>query len=305
MENYIGVALDPRTEDKKALDYKHEDLAGAMPVVWKEKQPSEWKKYTPRYQNGSLSCVGQSFAKGFEIIGFDVTSAHPIYRMRANYPSGGMWLGDAGNIAKKNGTTTEVIDPSQNLGETALNLPITVPTPDKCLGYVFINNKKIDEVAQAIETQGHCVLTFHANSGEWLDIPKYNGQVINFGHAVTAVDYFMYENKKCILIEDSARNENTIDSKQQRIITEDYLIARCSGGIYITPNPVNPPFVFTKTLRLGSIGYDVKMLQMKLQIGADGLFGVKTKQAVIKYQLSHGLVGDGICGPITRIYLNR
>lgn len=304
-ENYIGVVQDPRTDDKKALDYKHSDLVGAMPLNWKEKQVIECKKYTPRYQISSLSCVGQSFAKAFEILGFGVESAHPIYRNRINYPSGGMWLGDAGNIAKNIGTTKEVLDVSQNLGETAMNLDCDVVKTDKVSGYIFVNPKSIDEIAQAIETYGHCVLTFHANGQEWTGIPVYNGKDINFGHAVVAVDYLMFAGEKALLIEDSARNENTLDGKQQRIIKENYLIARCSGAVYLTPKPIVPVFIFTKTLKLGSVGYDVKMLQIKLKIGADGIFGLKTKNAVIKFQKERGLTPDGIVGKNTNKELNK
>jgi len=301
----LGVAKDPRTDDKKALDYQMSDIAGALPIEWKEKHTDTWKKYIPRYQDGSLSCVAQSAAKAFEILGNNVTSAHPIYRNRMNYPDGGMWLENCGQICKNIGTTKEPLDPSQNLRETPMNLPCDAEKPDKTGGYVFVNHKKIDEIAQAIELQGHCLLIFRANGNEWIDVPKYLGKEINFAHCVTAVDYFMYNGSKAILIEDSARNENTFDGKQQRVIKEEYLIARCEGGMYLVPKPIVPPLVYTRNLKLGCVGQDVKLLQIRLGIGADGLFGVKTKAAVIKYQLSHGLVGDGIAGPLTIKELNK
>lgn len=305
LEINLGVAKDPRTDEKKALDYKHSDIAGALPVVWKEKPTTEWKHYVPRYQDGSLSCVAQSAAKGMEVLKYGVESAHPLYRNRENFPAGGMWLGDLGKIAFKIGTTKEILDPSQNIGENKMNLPCDVEKPDKVQGYVFVNSKNIDEIAQAIELQGHCLLTFHANGGEWIDVPKYNGMPINFGHCITAVDYFMYNGSKAILIEDSANNFNTFDGIQQRVIKEEYLIARCSAGMYLVPKPVEVPYKFTRTLRVGSVGYDVKMLQIRLMIGADGLFGLKTKAAVIKYQLLHNLVGDGVVGPLTIKELNK
>src|SRR3990167_3840270 len=117
-----GLVKDPRSEEKKALDYQHSDLAGAVLVNWIEKPTTVWKKYVPREQDGSLSCVGQACAKAFEILGKGIESAHPIYRNRANYPTGGMWTADAGNICRKIGTTTEILDPSQRLGELKMNL---------------------------------------------------------------------------------------------------------------------------------------------------------------------------------------
>lgn len=52
-----------------------------------------------------------------------------------------------------------------------------------------------------------------------------------------------------------------------------------------------------RTLRLGFEGEDVKLLQIKLGISADGSFGPLTKAAVIAFQKSNGLIADGMFGP--------
>ena len=49
-------------------------------------------------------------------------------------------------------------------------------------------------------------------------------------------------------------------------------------------------------LKRGSKGDDVKKLQAKLGLTADGDFGPATEAAVIKYQKENGLVADGIVG---------
>jgi murein DD-endopeptidase MepM/ murein hydrolase activator NlpD len=54
-----------------------------------------------------------------------------------------------------------------------------------------------------------------------------------------------------------------------------------------------------KTVKKGSKGTDVKYLQSKLGITADGDFGPKTHAAVVAFQGSKGLVADGIVGPKT------
>lgn len=53
------------------------------------------------------------------------------------------------------------------------------------------------------------------------------------------------------------------------------------------------------TLKIGSRGEDVKTLQRKLGIHADGIFGKNTDAAVRSYQRAHGLTADGIVGDHT------
>jgi len=52
-------------------------------------------------------------------------------------------------------------------------------------------------------------------------------------------------------------------------------------------------------LKVGSNGEDVKKLQEKLGIGADGSFGPGTEKAVKAWQSSNGLTPDGIVGDVT------
>jgi peptidoglycan hydrolase-like protein with peptidoglycan-binding domain len=58
---------------------------------------------------------------------------------------------------------------------------------------------------------------------------------------------------------------------------------------------VQPP----ATLRQGAKGDLVKKLQAALGVVPDGDFGPVTKTALQKFQVDHGLVGDGIAGPQT------
>lgn len=52
-------------------------------------------------------------------------------------------------------------------------------------------------------------------------------------------------------------------------------------------------------LKLGSKGDDVKKLQEKLGLLADGDFGLKTETAIKNFQTKNGLTPDGIVGPKT------
>ena len=53
------------------------------------------------------------------------------------------------------------------------------------------------------------------------------------------------------------------------------------------------------TIKLGSKGDDVKILQQKLNLVVDGVFGPITEETVKSFQKANGLVADGIVGPIT------
>lgn len=53
------------------------------------------------------------------------------------------------------------------------------------------------------------------------------------------------------------------------------------------------------TLKLGSKGNDVKTLQSKLNLIADGIFGPLTEEAVKDFQKKNGLTADGIVGQAT------
>jgi hypothetical protein len=63
-------------------------------------------------------------------------------------------------------------------------------------------------------------------------------------------------------------------------------------------SPNIPPLVLA-TLRRGSVGNDVKTLQMRLAIGVDGSFGPVTEAAVVAFQRGAGLAPDGVVGPKT------
>lgn len=76
---------------------------------------------------------------------------------------------------------------------------------------------------------------------------------------------------------------------------------------YVPPEileTVKKDFRFTTTMRMGSSGYEVKKLQERLGITADGKFGRQTQNAVKSFQQINGLVADGVLGAQTRFKLN-
>ena len=63
-------------------------------------------------------------------------------------------------------------------------------------------------------------------------------------------------------------------------------------------NPA-PSALRLSLIQQGSSGPQVTLLQQKLGIPADGIFGPQTNAAVRNFQQSHGLSVDGIVGPNT------
>ncbi len=313
MENYNGIAEDPRSEEEKAQDYIHEDLAsGVIDLVWIEHDHKILRSFELQNQDGSSSCVAQATAKILAIHevqeGKEYKRLCPkfIYTRRQNYPSGGMYLPGALSIACKNGACEEVIQPCDFKGESFMNQktePVTaLQNADKFKGkYYFQITGGIDKIAEVIEQGYGVLLGFHFDRDEWTDVPFINPSAENkIGHGVAAVDYGLYNGQKALVIEDSWDTQT--GRGKVRIITEEFLNKKCFYAGYVTSLP---NYTFTKVLRFGSKGIDVRKLQEKLWLHIDGVFGNKTLAAVKKFQSAHGLYPDGIVGRLTNIELNK
>lgn len=311
---YNGIIEDPRTDEQKALDYKYEDLtlAGITPPNWVDINSKHLKTFEIQNQDGSSSCVAQATAKILamhEVIeGRNYTRLCPkfIYTRRFNYPDGGMNLPNALDIACKYGSCQETIMPCDDKGESFMNdkteLPVAELNAKNYRGKLYFSIKvDIDKIAEVLEQGYGVLLGFRFDYDEWTDVPFVNpNSQKKCGHGVAAVDYVLYEGKKALVIEDSWGPH--YGKGGRRIITEEFLMARCFYAGYVTSLP---NYIFTKTLRKGDKGLEVKMLQQKLNCPVDGIFGPITLQAVKKFQEAHLLVPDGIVGPLTNKELNK
>jgi murein DD-endopeptidase MepM/ murein hydrolase activator NlpD len=67
----------------------------------------------------------------------------------------------------------------------------------------------------------------------------------------------------------------------------------------VAPAPKKTKPALSGYLKVGSKGPDVKYLQEKLGLEADGIFGPKTKTVVVAFQKKQKLTADGIVGPVT------
>lgn len=163
----------------------------------------------------------------------------------------------------------------------------------------------IDSVAQAIENCNGVVLGITGqNNGTWLTafpLPPV-GNTGLWNHWVYAGKVQMIEGKKYIGILNSWGN--TIGQKGWQWLSEDYFKNQNVWACWTMIHNATSKFVFTQTLKMGSIGLDVKMLQTRLGITADGIYGRHTRDAVMTYQAINGLKADGVVGPLTIKKLN-
>lgn len=90
------------------------------------------------------------------------------------------------------------------------------------------------------------------------------------------------------------------------VITALFIIVSSVYAIIVSVNDTKSVDVLSK---VGSRGDEVRQIQTKLKsLGfftgtIDGIYGTKTKNAVISFQRSCGLTADGIAGPKTLLYL--
>lgn len=90
-------------------------------------------------------------------------------------------------------------------------------------------------------------------------------------------------------------------------LIKTYGLEKFDGKDVVIPNPYK---LAISLLKQGNKGESVKWLQWSLNhnganLVIDGIFGIKTKLAVILYQKDHGLVADGIAGPVTLLSLKN
>lgn len=332
-----GALPDQRSEAEQAKDFKFEEIvASVAPVNWTEKISTSWRKFPIFNQDGSGSCVAQTMAKIMGVMywlknGVYVHfSATHIYQRRSNKPAGGMAGVDAFEIAKK-GATLEVLTPSQDMSDVQMD-GIKIEQYKEDVGQIFkLGNyilgpiKDIETVASIIQQTGKAVMVwYYFTYAEWTDVPEVKESNLDLGgnrtvrHSVTAVDFTLYKGKKCLIIEDSWGPN--FGKGGQRIITEDFHKVRNwfvgHPMNFKFEEPVVPPvliYKFTKTMKQGDQNNEVKELQLFLQklgmfpanSATTGYFGAVTKKAVVAFQLSRNLVGDGVVGPLTLAELNK
>lgn len=325
----LGALDDPRTKEEKMLDYTMDEIASSGQPVWKEQSTQSFVgRYPIRDQDGSSSCVAQTGALilGIENLRdegrFIEFSAKNIYVKRTN-SGGGMIGNEALEIICSTGSTLESIVPSQNMGEEEINRKDNIRATDDEIGKIFRGGGyvhtafDIDSIATVMETYRKngivkpLMVWFRFPRKEWNSIPQVTTSKTDMvHHSVTAIDYCLINGKKHLVIQDSWGSEHAYHGL--RFISQEYIKARMTFSVCIldldnlsVEKPI-PTGKITKTLKFGMRDKEVKILQDILKskgflkpIETTEYFGGMTLNAVKKFQKSHNLLVDGICGKLT------
>lgn len=318
-----GAALDTRSKEEKLKDFKAIELIAAFaPVVWTEKPQESWRRFPTFNQDGSGSCVAQTEAKEMGIMrmlnspedGYIHFSATHIYQRRNNRPAGGMGAVDARKIAGQ-GVTLESFVQSQGMSDAGMDSAIVKPYEDaigevfKVPNYLELPFRDFESVASMIQTTGKGVMVwFYFTSEEWSrEVPVIINPELTLAeglrHSVTAVDCFLFNGKKYILIEDSAH----FSGFTHHLISEEFFKARNWYAGYLqnfkfedqtqleSPAQVKPNYTFTKVMefeKIDTTAQDIKALQDILKYeglfpiskSSTGFYGAITARAVLAWQ---------------------
>lgn len=315
---FYGGAFDNQTLEQKQENYSFREIVTkANPVIWKEKAIDEWNKYSIREQDGSGSCVAQSYAKELEIYikqkyNEDVvfSGSYP-YQNRANPNIEGSTITDLIQITKSVGNIPEILMPSQNMSEKEIMVveynkyfdDIAKPFTAKRI----FTSIDFDEVASIIQTTGKGVhLWFDFVTKEFnQDIPKLiNGSKIISRHAVVAVDAVLYKGVQYLVIEDSWGKKYGFNSR--RLISREFFMARCVQSSYMMSfnkyGIIDRP-VFDGTIT--SLQDCLKYEQLfPSNVDSTGIFGSITRKALIEFQKRYNIEPAlGNFGEITKAKL--
>ena len=288
----LNALPDPRSAAAKARDFQFSDMAMAVPIIWTEKPQSAWRKYTLRNQDGAGSCVGNGTAKALETHDKIVYSAHPVYARRSNSPAEGMFIQNAADILTNStpeipnpskGTTTEALDPSNNLTEQQIDVPVTVLTPKTIKGYGFIPVTDLDSIAAAVDAYGGCPITVSIAWDEWnteQGIPTYipNAQVSG-GHCLCVTDYILHQGEKSLVCENSwGADSDSLNETGQVLLTQSFLNGRGQQCMFLIPQSMQPTYsiAFTKAV-INTLNYEGGYVNNPHDPGGETNFGISKR----------------------------
>lgn len=208
----FGKGAIPDSMDER--DYKYSELAGVTtPFNWQEGFDIERKMdwfLKVESQNGSLSCVGQSWAKYAEVLemienkNFTDLSAKDIYQ-RIFGPKGGAEIRLGGKLLTALGVNTELDVPSYMDGKPPTEAYMrefmagdSEALVYKAKSYASVIPFSIDSIAQVIRDNNGCVSGFNGDNVGWSSAFVKPPVKIEWGHAVYLVGAKLINGKKYI-----------------------------------------------------------------------------------------------------------
>jgi hypothetical protein len=182
-ENYQG-ARDTQTEGQKERNYQQgEFVTTPTQPLWEEKPQESWRSFAIRNQDGSGTCVVQTYATELGIIfkqkynrWIDFSSSYP-YQQR-KYPTiSGCTSEDIYSIFPKIGNLFERDMPSQLFTDQEVMAVNKEPYYEDIAKTFKITRVSLpldfETVASTIQATGKGVMVwFHFSNAEWTNIPQ-------------------------------------------------------------------------------------------------------------------------------------
>lgn len=319
METEYQGAIDNQNEEEKKLNYTQQEIvAKVSPVIWEEKDINNIIRYTIRNQDGSGSCVSQTYATEMGILAqqrygvwIDFSSSFP-YQNRKYPQSSGCTSEDIYSIFPKLGNVTEKDMPSQERDdEGMMKIKGEVYTRDVAKTFKVARIAipiDFETVASTIQETGKGVMVwFKFRYDEWLDTPVIKPGVIQSGHSVTAIAYGLFGGKKYLVIQDSWGLDKAV--KGLRLISEEYFKERCFLASYLMNfkmeegNNSTPRPVFDGTIISAQKCFKWEGV-FPLNIAEVENWGNITRSACKLFQKRYGIIPqEGNFGPITKAKL--
>lgn len=208
--NQFGKGCIPQPIDKK--DFKLESVASAF--ILPEEYSIKDKVGKIKHQDGSLSCVGQSFAYYAEVLNLIETNQKTELSARDIYssifvPEGGAWLRDACKRLTQSGVAEEVYVSSYLAGKPPteaymrLRNDITSDIEENAMtyitkSYVSWDTTNFETFKRAIYEGNGCVIASYGNNSTWggstLSVPL--REDCNWAHATYCTGWKVINGKE-------------------------------------------------------------------------------------------------------------
>lgn len=311
--DYRDITVDQLPQlGKKPLDY-HLTSLSMIPV-------------TDQKNNGS--CVGQAEGTYIEYLNKDDLYGNTISRrfIYANCkrfdgsPLEGTQPRVASGVLRNFGaTTTAYIQDRNELNHSEFidvqksGTPYEIAKKFRVNGYALIRTADAESLRKALVQYGLVTISLPVdwNAG-WLSktgfLNKEPSNIIGY-HRVVLYGYSTHNGETVFNFRNSW-GFNWGKSGNGTLLYSKYAGKIYDARVYtdipkeLLDNAKDQKYMFTKTLRVGDTGNDVRELQKVLGIEQNGLFDEFMKEQVALYQTLHSLSADGIVGHKTREMLN-